>query len=164
MAAAAGATGAGAAGPGASDSGDASPDVEVPGVWMPSDVRRQLGRLVGWVHKRPLEAAAIVLMGIGGPIFPPIFLLGATLALASDVWDGRDKWVGLALPVVLPIIALAVGIAAGGRAHWAHDAWIYADVVSRVAPVLGALYLAWRSEHQRPEPPTPPFSRPRRAS
>jgi hypothetical protein len=127
-------------------------------------VRRQIGRVLGWARKRPLEAAAVALMGVGGPIFPPVFLIGATLALASELWDGRDKWVGLALPIVLTLIGLILGIAAGGRAHWQHEGWVYLDIVSRVAPMLGAGYLAWRSERPRRPPAVPPFIRPRGSS
>jgi hypothetical protein len=139
--------------------------------WPPVDlagpagaVRRQVARLLARVRRRPLEAAAVVLMGIGGAIFPPVFLIGATLALASDLWDGRDKWIGIALPIVLTVIGFAVGIAAGGRAHWQHESWVYLDIVSRIAPALGAAYLAWRTERPRRPPTVPPFSRPGRAS
>ena len=47
-------------------------------------------------RRRPLEATAIVLMGLGGLIFPPVWLLGAALTLFSKHWDFRDRWVGLA--------------------------------------------------------------------
>jgi hypothetical protein len=127
-------------------------------------LNRQVSRLLAWARKRPLEAAAIVVMGIGGPIFPPVFLIGATLALASELWDGRDKWVGLALPIVLTVTGLAVGVAAGGRAHWMHESWVYLDVVSRVAPALGAGYLAWRCHRPRRPSSVPPFSRSYRTS
>ena len=105
-----------------------------------------------------------MLMGIGGPIFPPVFLIGATVALGSELWDGRDKWLGLALPVVLTVIGLSVGVAAGGRAHWQHEGWVYLDVISRVAPMLGAVYLGWRCGHARRPPAEPPYSRPRRVA
>ena len=155
--------------PGPYAPGSAEPSRGAPGRRWPGSTRLAgstgwvlLGRLVSWARRRPLEAAAIVLMGIGGPIFPPVFLVGATVALGSDLWDGRDKWLGLALPVVVTVIGLAVGVAAGGRAHWQHESWVYLDVISRLAAILGAVYLAWRCEHERRPPAAPPYSRPRR--
>ena len=57
-------------------------------------------------RKHPLEAVAVVLLGVGGLILPfPFWLIGGLVALKSRRWDARDKWAALAGP---PLIALAV--------------------------------------------------------
>jgi hypothetical protein len=126
-------------------------------------VRRTVAAAAAWYRRNPLEASAVTLLGLGGAIFPPVWLLGAVVALASRVWDGRDKWLGLALPVLLPVIAIAVGATDGGRVsmgHGVHEGWVYGVVASRIAALLSASYLAWRSVHGRRPPAVPPWNRP----
>jgi hypothetical protein len=126
-------------------------------------VRPAARALISWYRRRPLEASAVVLLGVGGASYPPLWLLGAALALASQLWDYRDKWVGLALPLVLTVIGTVLGIAKGGHmslGNSVHEGWIYAVVVSRIAAALGASYLAWRTLHDRRPPAVPPWNRP----
>ena len=125
--------------------------------------------IVSWARSRPLEAFSVALLGLGGLIFPPVWLLGAALALASRRWDYRDKWLGLALPILLAVIGTAAGFAEGGGHgggvhHGLHMAWVYADIVSRLAAVLGAAYLAWRTVHVRRPPAGAPWNKPHKAS
>jgi hypothetical protein len=111
----------------------------------------------------PLEASAVVLLGLGGAIYPPVWLVGVVLALVSRIWDYRDRWLGLAVPVLLTIIAVALGVTKGGAVsmgHAVHEGWVYGLVASRAAAVLGASYLAWRSVHGRRPPVVPPWNRP----
>lgn len=123
-----------------------------------------IARVASGAWQQPLEATAIILLGVGGALFPPVFLLGALVALGSRLWHYRDKWVGLVLPPVMTIIAVAAGVAVGGRSHGFHDGWISLNIVSRVAAVLGAGYLAWRTGPGRRQPPAPPWHKPHRAA
>jgi hypothetical protein len=128
----------------------------------------RLAGLANWARSHKVEAAAVVLLGIGGAIFPPVWLLGAVVALASRLWDLLDKWLGLAGPVVLTVISLAIGVAAagsrGGLGMHMHEAWIFADVTSRLTALLGAGYLAWRSTRGRRPPATPPWNKPHKVA
>jgi len=125
-----------------------------------------LVRLARWSRRNKLEATAVVLLGIGGAIFPPVWLAGAAVALASRLWDLRDKWLGLAVPVLLTVIGIAGGIAAAGSrgtlGQHLHEGWVFADVISRLAALPSAGYLAWRSARGRRLPSTPPWSKPRK--
>ncbi len=126
-------------------------------------LRRTVTAAAVWYRRSPLEASAVVLLGLGGAIYPPVWLLGAVMALASHVWDGRDKWLGLALPVLLPVIAIAVGVTNGGHSsmgHGVHEGWVYGVAASRVAALVSASYLGWRSVHGRRPPAVPPWNRP----
>jgi hypothetical protein len=123
-----------------------------------------LGRLAGWARRNKIEAFAVVLLGIGA-IVPPVWLVGAAVALASRLWDLRDKWLALGVPVLLTVIGLAGGVAAAGSGgtlgHHLHEGWVFADVISRLTALLSACYLAGRSAHGRRPPATPPWSKPR---
>jgi hypothetical protein len=88
------------------------------------------------------------------------------VALASKIWDGHDKWVGLAVPILLTIVGTAAGvILAGSRLpldHYVHVGWVSADIASRVSAVLSAAYLAWRSVQGRRPAPVLPQNKPHR--
>jgi hypothetical protein len=125
--------------------------------------RRALSAVVAWYRRSPLEASAVVLLGLGGVIYPPVWLLGAAVALASRMWDYRDKWTGLALPLLVTLIGTAVGIANGSHVsagQGVHEGWVYGVMSSRVAAVLSASYLGWRSLHGRRPPAVPPWNKP----
>ncbi len=159
------------AGAGSPETGGASSAAVAP-AWrltMPTEsviarqVRRAARGVVSWYRRCPLEASAVVLLGIGGASYPPVWLLGAALALASRLWDYRDKWVGLALPLLLTVIGAAFGVTRGGHVsvgESVHEGWMYAVVISRIVAALGACYLAWRTMHGRRPPPVPPWNRP----
>jgi hypothetical protein len=123
-----------------------------------------LGTLASRAWQQPLEATAIILLGVGGVLFPPVFVVGALVALGSKLWQYRDKWVGLVLPLVLTIIGVAAGIAVGGRSHGFHDGWVSLNIVSRVAALLGAGYLSWRMGSGRRPPPAPPWHKSHRVA
>jgi hypothetical protein len=130
-------------------------------------LRRQLRAalmvVADWYRRRPLEASAVLILGLGGGIYPPVWLLGVVVALPSRVWDGRDKWLGLTLPVLVTIIAAWLGVTIGGHAslgHSLHEGWVFGVAGSRVAAVLSASYLCRRSVHERRPPAVPPWNRP----
>jgi hypothetical protein len=112
----------------------------------------------------PVEALAVVLLGLGGAAYPPVWLLGVIVTLASKAWDYRDKWIGLTGPVLLLIVGTVVGISLGASrpsmGSYLHEGWVYADVLSRVGAVLGTAYLVWRLRHPRRKPAIPPWTRP----
>jgi hypothetical protein len=130
---------------------------------VPRLARRTLKTVAAWYRRNPLEAASVTLIGLGGVIFPPTWVLGAALALASRLWDYVDKWIGLALPPVVTIIGVAVGIASGGHVSMGqsvHEAWVYGVAASRIAAVLSGCYLGWRTGPERRPPAAPPWNRP----
>ncbi len=132
----------------------------------------RLGSALRTVARRDkLEAVSVVLLGIGGAIFQPIWLVGALIAVSSRKWDLRDKWLGLALPVVAVVVGTALAITFGaqlsGYRGYLEEAWVAAGRLSRIAAFLGALYLLvriYRLGGERPKrlPPWMPHARQRR--
>jgi|GEM_PF-1907948 hypothetical protein len=178
----AGAGGAGSAGGNEPDAQDAQPDsldsqpgrpAEDPlsGLWpdlgpIGAGAAKLARTVLARARRRPLEATAIVLLGLGGLIYPPVWLIGAAVALASRVWDFRDKWIGLAVPVFLVIIGMVADVSLGGNRSglggYIREAWIFGGHLSRLVAVLSAVYLAWRAERGRRSPPAAPWNKPRR--
>ncbi|HEX2319583.1 MAG TPA: hypothetical protein VHJ18_11430 [Streptosporangiaceae bacterium] len=111
-----------------------------------------------------LEAMAVVSLGLGGAIYQPIWLIGAVMVMASKKWDLRDKWLGLALPVLAVLIGTALEITLGsplsGYRAYLVEAWVAAGRLSRIAAVISALFLLWRvHKYQgRPTRRLPPWS------
>jgi hypothetical protein len=117
-------------------------------------------------RRHPLEAVAVVLLGLGGLIYPPVWLAGALLAILSKLWNIRDKWTGLAIPVLLVVIGMVADIWIGGSGRHlgaiARGAWLFGGHLSRVLAVSSAVFLAWRMEHRPRQPRVPPWNRPHR--
>jgi fatty acid desaturase len=139
----------------------------VPASLRPSDAGDLLSAVASWGRRSPVEASAVLLLGLGGAIFPPVWLLGAVVALASRLWDYRDKWLGLALPLLVTLVGTVAGVSVGGGhgvGHSVHEGWVFAEIISRVSAAAGAGYLAWRSVHGRRPPAVPPWSKPHKLS
>jgi len=121
-------------------------------------------RVAASARRHPGEAVAITLLGLGGLLYPPVWLLGALGALIARGWNYRDRWIGLAGPVLLLVLGTAAGVMLGpshARASgYVHEAWLYADILSRVGAVAGTWYLAWRLGHPWRVPDVPPWNKP----
>jgi len=112
-------------------------------------------------RQHPLEATAIVLLGLGGLIYPPVWLVGVVVALPSRLWDITDKWIGLAAPAIVTIVGSA-GLATGARhlsaGDYMHAALMIGGYLIRAGAVIGAAYLAWRV-HRGQRAAAPPWRR-----
>jgi hypothetical protein len=140
----------------------------IPPVTDPSPAGPQLtlaatGRLA---RGHLLETAAIVLLGVGGvlfPIVPPLWVLGSLLALASQVWDLRDRAVAFFGPVLITATVAAM-IAVVNRVPgdlvviYVHAFADGAGYLLRFGCVASAVYLAWRV-HRGPRVKVPPWRR-----
>ena len=118
------------------------------------------------VRNNVVEVIAVMLLGVGGAIFQPIWLLGALFALPSKKWDIRDKFVGITLPVLLMIVGTVLILWIGGQrgsiGSYATEAWVGAGRLSRGLAVAGAIYLLWGLRRGRPKPKQPPWNVPHR--
>ena len=130
-------------------------------------------RLMSFWGGRRLEAAAVILMALGGLVYPfPVWLLGFALwllgvifAAASRQWSPNEKWAGILGQVALVIAGTSVGLALGGQRHslaaYGHEVLADSRYMMQIAALLGAAYLAWRAYRGR-RYPVPPWRRPKR--
>ena len=139
---------------------------------QPGDLTRDIARRAAEVGRRHrLETISVVLMVIAGLIYPwPIWLAGFVLwlagvgiALGSTLWRLPDKWIGLAGPVALVIIGIAVAVSLGGKLatvpDYVHEALGDSVWLIKLGALLGAGYLAWRIYRGRRAPSVPPWVR-----
>lgn len=113
------------------------------------------------------EAIAVVVIGVGGLIFPfPVWLVGATVALRSALWGKTDKWVAFAGPLVIALLGAAVTAAISGGSE--NAVVVYVDVLKadigillRLGCLLSAAFLAWRlhRDPRQKEGKRPPWER-----
>ncbi|HZC64514.1 MAG TPA: hypothetical protein VE464_22995 [Streptosporangiaceae bacterium] len=116
-------------------------------------------------RKNPLEAVAVVLLGLGGLILPfPFWLIGGLVSLRSRRWDARDKWIALAGPPLVTLTVLVIrAVTSAGNFFSAfyHAAGNDVGVSIRVGCVLCAGYLIWRLRRGPRLRTLPPWQRPR---
>ena len=116
-------------------------------------------------RKHPLEAVAVILLGLGGLILPfPFWLIGGLVALRSRRWDARDKWIALAGPPLVTFVVLLIrAVTSQGNFFSAfyHAAGNDVGVSIRVGCVLCAGYLIWRLRRGPRLRTLPPWQRPR---
>jgi hypothetical protein len=119
-------------------------------------------RAPGLARQHPLECVVVILLGLGGLIYPPVWLLGALAALPSRLWDVKDKLTGLAIPAVVAIVGgagLAMGSSHASGGAYFHEALIIGGYLIRAGSVLGGGYLAWRVQRGQRRPAEPPWRR-----
>ena len=125
-------------------------------------------------RRHPLEGTAVLLLTLAALVYPfPIGVLGFLLwvagilaALPSKLWAPKDKWLGLAVPVVAAVAGTAVALAGGGQHNsigpYAHEVAMTGPPLLRIAVALGAIYLAWRVRRGPRSPAGRPWNRPHR--
>jgi hypothetical protein len=135
-----------------------------PGGWR-SPVVAPLAEAWALARKHPLEAVAVVLLGVGGLILPfPFWLIGGLVALRSRRWDARDKWAALAGPPLVAFVVLVIrAVTSTGNFFSAfyHAAGHDLGLSIRAGCVLCAGYLIWRLRRGPRVRTLPPWQRPR---
>jgi hypothetical protein len=139
---------------------------------QPTDVTRGIaaGVVDAW-RQNPLAVIAVVLLVLGGLIFPLvvwpvgllIWLAGVGIAVPLKQWSPVDKLLSFAGPLVLVIAGTAIAVSIGGTRHdaaaYGHEALADAADLFKAGTLLGALYLAWRIQRGRRGPVEPSWAR-----
>ena len=113
-------------------------------------------------RKNPLEAVAVIVLGIGGLLLPfPLWLIGGLIAVFSRKWGKRDKWLALLGPPGFAVICmLLLGLTGGGAFfHALAQASHQFSLLLRVGCLLSAGYLVWRLRRGPRRRKTPPWLR-----
>jgi hypothetical protein len=119
---------------------------------------------VDLAREHKLETVAVLLLGVSAFIFVFPFwlvaaLVGGVVAISSQIWNLRDKWVGLAGPPVIALVGTIVAaLIIGGRGHFVGsipEAFrLYVGYFYRGGSLLCAVYLALQARRgpQRRQP------------
>ncbi|MHB1875430.1 MAG: hypothetical protein ACYCPF_11310 [Streptosporangiaceae bacterium] len=132
----------------------------------PGQIGRAATRLLALSRRHKVATLAVILLGLGGAIYPPVWVIGVFVALPCRKWDMRDKWIALGAPVLLLIVGTVAIVVLGG-AHvslgaYAVEAWHGADLLSRMLALASGAYLLVRLIRGRREPKQPPWNVPHR--
>ncbi len=147
--------------PGMGQAGEAE---EAPQTRRSSPAAAPLAEAWALARKHPLEAVAVVLLGLGGLILPfPFWLIGGLVALRSRRWDARDKWMALAGPPLftLAVLLIRAGTSPGNFFSDFYRARHDVGLSIRAGCVLCASYLIWRLRRGPRLRTLPPWQRPR---
>ncbi len=123
-----------------------------------------LAEAAALARKNPLETVCVLLIGVGGLIFPfPMWLVGGLVALRSRHLDSRDKRLALLGPPLFAVVCLLILGAAGNGSyfHVLGHALHQFGLLLRVGCLLCAGYLVWRLRRGPRARKTPPWLRPR---
>jgi hypothetical protein len=114
-------------------------------------------------HK--LETAAVLLLGVSAFIFVFPFwlvfaLLGGVVAIWSQIWNARDKWVGLTGPLVIALVGTIVSALIIGHfvGSYLEAFRLYVGYYYRAGSLLTAVYLALQAR-RGPQRRLPPWKR-----
>ena len=123
---------------------------------------------VDLARQHKLETAAVLLLGVSAFIFVFPFwlvfaLLGGVVAIWSQIWNARDKWVGLTGPPVIALVGTIVSaLIIGGQGHFVGsylEAFrLYVGYYYRAGSLLCAVYLALQAR-RGPQRRLPPWKR-----
>jgi hypothetical protein len=113
-------------------------------------------------RRNAFEVVALLVLGVGGAVYPILWVLGVGMVVSSQKWDLSDKITGIVGSTLVVIIGTVLVLVFGGQHHslgsYGHEAWLGAGRLSRGAAVAGAGYLLWRLHRGRRQPKPPPWN------
>jgi hypothetical protein len=113
-------------------------------------------------RRYPLESAAVVVLGVGGLLYPfPLWLVGGVLTIWSRIWFARDKWVAILGPPVIALVGVLVTamLMKGGLiGNLPHAFRLDFGYLLRLGSLLCAIYLALQAR-RGPQRRPPPWQR-----
>lgn len=112
------------------------------------------GSTFGWL--------TVLIMGVGGALYPPIWLVGGGMTIGARNWERREKLIAVVVPILLAVIGACYAVVIGGQrvslGSYAWEMWLAGERLSRLGAVISALFLSWRlARPQRGSPSRNPW-------